>query len=820
MTKDKNREIPDSVPSRADILKFVEKADGTVKKNDVAKYFRVSGDDRIGLKDRLRNMITDDQLAAGPDQTLILPQKLPTVVMAKVLTMDDDSFLIARPITKDDDNDKPGKRSSRSKEEIDIDGTAPPILILPSEADRAGLEVGEKALLRVREITGGSYEGSVIKRFAKSNDETHYGFIREKRDFAVFESVDRDFKKNPRISKDNLNGAGDGDFVKLRTPDQGANEVVEKMGHEDDPHIVSLIAIQHNDIPMEFPEDVLAETKHMTVPPLNNRDDMRDIPLITIDGADARDFDDAVWAEPDSDPNNKGGFKIIVAIADVAHYVRPGTALNEEAFKRGNSTYFPDRVVPMLPDKLSNDLCSLRPDEPRACMALKMTIDHQGQLKNTDVMRGLMKSHARLTYDEAQAAIDGDITDNAKPVLNSTLKPLFQAYQLLLKARERRGTVDFDFPERKIKIENGRVSEVEAAERHDTHKLIEEMMILANVAVSEVLQEAGQPLIYRIHDQPDTERLENNKKALRQFGLKMGKTSKGVKPEEFDRILTEAKGRDEAPLVQQLLLRTMAQAVYHPENIGHFGLSLDSYAHYTSPIRRYADLIVHRALVSAFDLDSDGSDALTDSERNNLAQIAEHISTTERRSMLAEREASDRYLALFMDDKVGQTFEGRISGITNFGMFIRLDDTGADGMVPLRSLDDDYYVFDEEKQQLVGRRTKKTYRLCLPVKVKLVECKPLAGQMRFDIVSAETVRAPKKSGGKKGGNKKGHNRSTHKNRGQKNKKRHSRSKKSDKKQPAVKSTEAKPPQKAHKKKVPQKKSTPKGIKNKREWGSH
>jgi ribonuclease R len=448
---------------------------------------------------------------------------------------------------------------------------------------------------------------------------------------------------------------------------------------------------------------------------------------VTIDGADARDFDDAVFAEHHND-----GWHLIVAIADVAHYVKPGGALDKTAFERGNSTYFPDRVVPMLPEALSNELCSLKPHVERACIAAHLWLDKEGELIKWTFVRGVMKSHARLTYEQTQAAKDGRPDDTTRPLMNIVIAPLYGAFRCLLEARGKRGTLELDLPERKIEIAQGAVKAVKIHDRLDSHRLIEEFMITANVAAAAQLEGKGKAL-YRIHDRPTEMKLEGLRDFLDTLGISLV-PDKQLHPKFLTRILENAAGTPHAQVVNEMMLRSQSQAVYSAENIGHFGLALAKYAHFTSPIRRYADLIVHRGLVRACKL---GDDGLTEHEIENLDEIADHISTTERRSAAAEREAMDRFITLFMADRVGATFAARISGVARFGLFARLDETGADGIIPMNTLPDDYYIHDEKRQALIGRRTKRTYQLAQPVLVRLTQADRLTGSMALALVEDE-----------------------------------------------------------------------------------
>ena len=504
------------------------------------------------------------------------------------------------------------------------------------------------------------------------------------------------------------------------------------LGDPDDPRNVSLIAIHANEIPNKFDEAALKEAAAARPVSLGDRTDLRNIPLVTIDGIDARDFDDAVFAESDS---QTGGWHLIVAIADVAHYVRHGSPLDHAAYERGNSVYFPDRVVPMLPEALSNNLCSLMPNVDRACMAVHLWIDKAGELQRWQFVRGLMKSRARLTYEQAQAAFDGKPDKTTAPILDNVIKPLYGAYNCLMKARLKRGALELDLPERKVELnEDGTVKAIKQRERLDSHKLIEEFMISANVAAASQLESKGGLCIYRVHDKPSETKLASLRDFLEGLNISLV-PSKQMHPSVLTQILKKAESTPQAQVINEIMLRSQSQAIYSAENIGHFGLALGKYAHFTSPIRRYADLIVHRGLIRICKL---GSDGLTDKEKSNLQDISDHISIAERRAVTAERDAMDRFTTLFMADKIGAEFPARISGVARFGLFARLDEIGADGFIPIKSLPRDYYLYDEKSQSMRGEKYKRSYQLATPVTVKLKEAEKLTGSMSFEIVEKDT----------------------------------------------------------------------------------
>src|SRR5690606_39118772 len=506
------------------------------------------------------------------------------------------------------------------------------------------------------------------------------------------------------VDPDYANGAKNGDLVEVEPLRSGRYgllkaKVLEVIGSLATEKAVSMIAIHAHEIPHIFPEAVLAEAEAAEPVTLKGgREDWRNVPLITIDPADAKDHDDAVYAESDPEQEkNPGGVIVTVAIADVAEYVRPGSALDREALKRGNSVYFPDRVVPMLPERISNNLCSLREGEPRPALAVRMRFASDGRKLSHTFHRVIMRSAAGLSYNEAQEAIDGKPNDKTGPILEPILKPLWNAYAVLKRGREAREPLELDLPERKIVLkEDGTVDRVFVPPRLDAHKLIEEFMIQANVAAAETLEAARQPLIYRVHDEPSLAKQETLREFLASLGISLAHGA-ALRPAQFNYILSRVAGTEHEQLVNEVVLRSQSQAVYSTDNFGHFGLHLRRYAHFTSPIRRYADLIVHRALISAKEL---GKHGLSPDDEARLEETAALISAAERRAMAAERETVDRLIAEHLSRRTGETFPARISGIVNAGIFVQLPDFGADGFIPVSSLGDDYYNFDETRHAL------------------------------------------------------------------------------------------------------------------------
>ncbi|MEO1019022.1 MAG: ribonuclease R, partial [Pseudomonadota bacterium] len=516
----------------------------------------------------------------------------------------------------------------------------------------------------------------------------------------------------------------------------------ERIGRPEDPSTVSLAVAVSARLPMKFNEKALAAAEAAKPVGLGKRRDLRDLDLVTIDGEDARDFDDAVWAEADNAAENSGGHRLVVAIADVAHYVRPGTALDHAARERGNSVYFPDRVIPMLPEALSNNLCSLRADEDRACLAVEMRIDARGRLMEHRFVRGIMRSRARLTYEQVQAAADGAADAITKSLLAGIITPLFNAYEALAEARRRRGTIELDLPERRVRLsEDGAPIAIEPRQRLQSHCLIEEFMITANVAAARELGRRHQPLLYRVHDKPDALKLDALAQYLAELGIPWSRQAK--QPGDFTALIQSVKEHDLHDMIASFVLRAQSQAIYDPENRGHFGLNLKEYAHFTSPIRRYSDLVVHRALIHGLDLPGAGGAAEAE-EDESLSRLGQHLSSTERRAMEAERKALQKFITLLMADKIGAQFTGRVISVHRFGMFIALSESGAEGLVPVSSLGQDYFVHDEHDHALIGRRTGERYGLGDRVQVELADVDRLEGQLNFRIISHVAARSTSK----------------------------------------------------------------------------
>ncbi len=712
------------LPTRDEILKFIRESSTQIGKREIAHAFGLKGADKIALKAILKELSVSGAVVRGESKRFGGHGALPAVDAIEITHTDREGDMFGRPLKWESEAPPPAILVRQ------------PSRILKGRERRFTVGVGDRILAKIIPAGDDTFEARPIKKLANAparllgvyepGAEGMGGYLRP---------VDKKYRYEVRISARDAGDAVAGDLVAVEVyeePKYGPQRarVLERLGPMDASKNLSLIAVHTHGLPHIFSEVAVQQAQRATGVPLGNRVDLRQIPLVTIDGEDARDFDDAVWAEPDNDPNNPGGWHILVAIADVAWYVRPGDALDRDAYARGNSVYFPDRVVPMLPEELSNGWCSLKPKEERGCLAAHMWIDADGRLLRHTIIRGLMRSVARLTYTQVQRARDGQPDDTTSPLMAEIIPALYGAYEALDRARAKRGTLELNIVERKIIVDrkSGMVLGVTPRERFDSHKLIEEFMIAANVAAAETLARSAYPCVYRVHDRPDPERVENLQEAMESVGLKFPSPG-AARPAEFNRLLRQVKDSAHEHLVNTLVLRTQAQAVYSPENIGHFGLGLRKYAHFTSPIRRYSDLLVHRALIAAHNLGDGGWDARKDPD---LLVVTEHISSTERRAAMAERQTVDRFTAMYLRDRAGAVFRGRISGVSKFGAFVSLEETGADGILPMRRLPEDFYDHDEKGHRLIGRRRRLELRVGDMIDVRLVETDEVAGSIVFE----------------------------------------------------------------------------------------
>jgi ribonuclease R len=709
-------------PSSEQIRAYLAETPGRVGKREAMRAFGLGPEHRVAMRTALQDLARSGDAAPAGHRRFTAPAgpprgasraggQMPEAAIVEVTGIDTEGDAIGRIV------------EWRGK------GPSPTIFMQPEARGQPALAPGQRVLARLKPIgdphTARKFEGRTLKRIEGTPGRV-IGIFRKRAGVMRIEPTNKKVKADWSVPPGEEGGAEDGDIVRAEPlPHAGLGlnpaRVVERMGDSTSAKAVSLLVIATLDIPDTFPEEVLAEAARATGVGPDGREDLRDIPLVTIDGADARDFDDAVFAAPEGD-----GYRLIVAIADVGHYVRAGSPLDRSAWTRGNSVYFPDRVVPMLPEALSNGWCSLRPNEDRACLFTEMRIGSDGRKLSHRFGRGIMRSAARLTYEEVQ-----ELRETQTETPHLPLADLYGAFRLLLEARHKRGTLDLDLPEWKVTLDaEGVITGVHRRPRLDSHRLIEEFMVLANTAAAEELERLKRPVVYRVHAAPSEVKLEGLRTYLHGMNISLPAGDQ-IHPRDLDAVLSRVAGTEEAPLVNDAVLRSQSQAAYSPENIGHFGLALTRYAHFTSPIRRYADLLVHRSLIKGLKL---GDDGMTAEEEARLEDTAEHITTTERRAAQAERDATDRYMAAFMAEKIGCVFDARISGVTRFGIFVTLANSGASGMVPLSALPDDFWMHDEQTQSLSGKRTRIVFRLAQQVSVRLAEARPLTGGLLFQIL--------------------------------------------------------------------------------------
>ena len=703
------------LPTKEQVRAFIDESETPIGKREIARAFNIKGADRIYLKKILKELIDEGHLEKGRKRELAPAGALPSVAVIQVDRIDKDGEAIARPVSWQED-------------------TPPPVIYVLQPGRTQAPGVGDRLLARLARQKDGTYEARVIRRLEVSAGPTLGVYTKVGKDGRV-QPTNRKLKKEIIIREENSLGAQSGEVVlcdilpgKAFALPEG--RVTQRVGPMGDAASLSLIAIHAHGIPDEFDDAAIKEALAAKPVSLGKRTDLRGLPLITIDPADARDRDDAVWAAPDIDPKNEGGWQVIVAIADVAHYVTHGSALDKAAKERGNSVYFPDRVVPMLPHELSSDLCSLHENVDRPVMAVQMWFDAEGKKLRHKFLRGLMRSVASLTYRQAQDAHEGLTDDKTETLAKEVIEPLYGAYAALKKARTKREPLDLDLPERRIEFgEDGFIKAVHKRERFAAHMLIEEFMIQANVSAAETLVERKRPCMFRVHEPPAADKMIGLHETLGEMNIRFAK-GQVVTTATFNHILAQADNEIDRELVSSLILRSQSQAVYSPDNQHHFGLHLQNYAHFTSPIRRYADLLVHRSLIAALKL---GEGGLKEEEALQFSEIGEQISATERRAMVAERETTDRFTAVFLANKVGEIFTAKVSGVTRAGLFLTLDDSGADALAPISTLGNDFFNFDPEKHMLIGKRTGRIFRLADRLAVRLREVDIVTGSMIVEI---------------------------------------------------------------------------------------
>ena len=696
-----------NLPTMEELTDFLNKQSGEVNKREIARHFKIKGDDRAYLK-HLLSEIEHQGLIIRKGKSFTTKGHLPERISVEITGIDNDGELVGRPVVWNEE------------------GNPPQILISSKGKLKPAPTVGDVVIARVKPLHTHLYEGEALRHVTSAPNQMVGVFYEGK-----IVSVDRRFKEAFELDS-SFPELKPNDLVIVEIPEvikrRPVAHFIKKIGKSTDAHAASLISIFAHHLPVAFSVQGLKQARAAQLPELGKRVDLRELSFVTVDGSDARDFDDAVYAESDTNPKNKGGWHIYVAIADVAYFVRFGTALDSDAFERGNSTYFPDRVLPMLPEELSNGLCSLNPNEDRPAMVAEIWIDKEGHKLKHHFIRAMIRSKARLTYDAVEADFNG--IERIKG-LEERIDALKGAYESLLKARQRRGVLELDVPELQVVLnDKGQVINIKQRERFASHKMIEELMILANVAAAQTLEDLQLPTMYRIHDKPSVEKMEDLNAYLSAQGLKQHIKTNPT-PDDFNQVLNDTKQHSNSYSINEMVLRSQSQAEYSPENIGHFGLALDKYAHFTSPIRRYADILIHRALIKGLKL---GEGGLADEEVKAFPKIAEHISATERQSAAAEQDAVDRYVASYLADRVGEKFTARISSVTAFGLFVKLDSYNADGLIPISSLPDDYYVYDDRQKQLKGRSTKRTYAIGQNVDVVLKEAVPLTGGLLFHVL--------------------------------------------------------------------------------------
>jgi ribonuclease R len=704
------KRLPKGLPSREQILSFIEASDEPAGKREIARAFGLTAQEKIALKALLKDMADEGLIDSAPGRAFHKMGGLPKVTVLRIVDVDDGGNVWAAP------------------ERWDSEAPAPRIRV--RERKRGALGVGERILARTEE-TGNGWTAHPMK-VLKPSSEQMIGVLRGEGDRLWLQGVEK--KERREFAVSDAGGAEAGDLVlaeKAGRPPRITARVVQRLGDPFAPKSFSLIAIHQFGIPDRFAQETLDEAERVARQPLGEgREDLTHLPIVAIDPVDARDHDDAIWAAPDDDPADAGGWTAVVAIADVSFYVRPGSQLDREARARGNSVYFPDRVVPMLPEVLSADVCSLKEGQDRAAMACHLTITKDGTLKAWRFSRAVVRIAANVAYEDAQAWVDDHSPrpEEGEGILAATLPHLWSCWRALAAARDRREPLELDLPERRVVLdEKGRLLSVAPRERLDAHRLVEDYMIAANVAAAKALEAKKAPVMYRVHEPPAREKLVALKDYLATYDIAFA-LGQVVRPKTFNHLLERVGDADFRPQVMEQVLRSQTQAYYAPANHGHFGLALGSYAHFTSPIRRYADLMVHRALVTAYGLGPGGLAGNEEFER-----IGEAISTLERRAMEAERDTLDRYVAAYLAERAGEIVPVRITGVTNFGFFATVEGVGGDGLMPVRDLGGEYFRFDEAARRLVGEQSGEVYASGQRLELRLAEANPVSGALRFEL---------------------------------------------------------------------------------------
>ncbi len=717
------------VPSRDYILQIIRNYDAPMSREHLLDVLDIHDDERReGMRRRLRAMENDGQLVFTKGKRYALPEKLDLLKGEVIGHRDGFGFLKVEGAKKDWFIPANQMRSVMHGDYV---------LAQPNGVDRRGRP--EVRIVRILE----NRKPHIVGRFFLENN---LGYV---------VPDDSRITRDILIPNENRHGARMGQVVVIRLKprtasfNQPVGEITEVLGENMAKGMETEIAIRRYDIPHEFAKKVVQQAEKFGefVPEeaKKNRVDLRHLPLVTIDGEDARDFDDAVFCKPEGK-----GWRLWVAIADVSYYVRKNSSLDKSAEERGNSVYFPSRVVPMLPESLSNGLCSLNPQVDRLCMVCEMAIDAQGNIKDYQFYEGLMNSHARLTYTKVAKMLDGDVELQERYAgIFPHILDLHALYNALLSARERRGTIDFETIETKFIFNAmGRIERIEPVVRNDAHKMIEECMIAANISAAQFMEKHKEPALYRIHSQPMEEKLQAFREFLGELGLEL-KGGNNPSTEDYAALLAKARKRADYELIQTMLLRSLSQAIYSPDNQGHFGLALADYAHFTSPIRRYPDLTLHRGIKYVLAKLQGSKRKTTDTggyhyDYEEMDILGDHCSMTERRADDATRDVADWLKCEFMQDHIGEEFNGVIASVTGFGLFVRIDDLFIDGLVHVSSLRNEYYHFDAASQRLVGETTGHIYRLGDKVRVRVVGVNLDARQIDFSLL--ETDRRPRNAG--------------------------------------------------------------------------
>ena len=708
---EKNKSGP--LPTEKDLVELIKKSGKALSRREIAKKYRLSPTDRRALGATLKLLAEEGKIRRGRNRRYTATNFIPSVSILEVAGLDEDGDIILRLTDRRFQTASPRIQAAIRQ----VKGPAPGI--------------GDRVLARL-EQKGSIYIAQIIKRLEKKSSNI-IGIFRRKPDLGIVEPSDRRVKTNFFVNSRETSGAEDGELVECEAVagrEQGLPiaRVITKFGAGNCPSSIVAALVAKHEIPKQFSTAALLQAKKSGVASMEGREDLREIPLITIDDESARDFDDAVWAER-SDTDN--GWHLIIAIADVASYVRPEDALDKAAQERGNSVYFPNTVIPMLPEELSNGWCSLVPKADRPCIAVDIWIDEKGQKTHHRFRRAMMRSAARLTYSQVQNFRDGIVEKDLSKLPPNLIPDLYGAFKALDSARRQRGVIDLSLPEKKITVgQDNLILGVETRVRLNSHRLIEEFMILANVCAAETLETLKIPCMYRIHDDPAADRVVALRKYLKTLGLDLN-GGQAVRPRHFATLLQRANTRPDFMGIQDAILRCQSQAIYSPDNVGHFGLALRRYAHFTSPIRRYSDLLVHRALIRGLKF---GDDGLPIEAAEEYPRIGEQISATERRAMAAERDAFDRLATVYLFDKVGEEFNARITGVERFGLFVELIDVGASGLIPLSILTGGYYRLDTDSKGLFLEGSNTGYKLGEFLKVRLKDCNIATGGLIIEPV--------------------------------------------------------------------------------------